>query len=65
MNEEIKITSEDAKKILLDEQNGRVKKCSEEVKAVCEKYNCQMIPIIEISQFGNQAAIKFVPKQGE
>ncbi len=46
------IKTEDAKKALEADVQGRIQACSKEVKAICDKYRCTIVPIYVFQ--GNQ-----------
>ncbi len=56
------ITSEEAIKVLKDEQKTKTDACKKEVLAICEKHGCTIDVAMVVRQGSTQAMIQFVPK---
>jgi len=62
MNEK-ELNPEEATKIIQADREGRVKKCSEELRVVLEKYNCAIDISMLIRKEGIIPQVQLVPKQ--
>ncbi len=40
---------EKARKLLEEDKQQRLQACAEEIQIILKKYNCQMVPVIQVS----------------
>lgn len=60
---ESKITTEEAKKALLEERQQRVKACDEAITEVLKEYKCGLTAIMIVSQNGNTPQVQIVTQE--